>query len=261
MNAEKWIDEWKREEAAAQMTGWDFSHLAGRYEEGPLPWDYRAKVLDFLKPDSRILDLGTGGGEFLLSLGHPPALTSVTEGWGPNLRLCRQRLAPLGVAVADYDSDRGEPMPFEDETFDLVLDRHESYDLAEVRRVLKPGGFFLTQQVGGGNGLALARFLGLAADRPALPGVAFNLENEAPKFRAAGFRVMFRDQAYPEDRFLDVGALVWYLKIIPWEFPGFSVDRCRDRLLPLQERLERDGFIANREHRFLLIGKKTAPAG
>ena len=253
MNQARWIEEWKAEEAAAVMTGWDFSHLDGRYEEGPLPWSYREKVGDFLKPDSRILDMGTGGGEFLLSLRHPPELTSVTEGWAPNLALCRQRLEPLGITVRSYDSETGEPLPFADESFDLVLNRHESYDLKEVYRVLKPGGFFLTQQVGGTNGLALSRFLGLAEERCL---ETFNLENELPRFREAGFRIMFRSQAYPEDRFLDVGGLCWYLKIIPWEFPGFSVDRCLDKLLLLQERLERDGFIANREHRFILIGKK-----
>ena len=50
------------------MHGWDFSHIRGRVEEAPLPWDYKQKVLDFLKPQSVILDMGTGGGEFLLSL-------------------------------------------------------------------------------------------------------------------------------------------------------------------------------------------------
>ena len=253
MDREQLINAWKAEEAAAVMTGGDFSHLDGRYEEGVLPWDYREKVRDFLKPDSRILDMGTGGGEFLLSLRHPPELTSVTEGWAPNLELCRQRLEPLGITVKAYDSEKGEPLPFEDEAFDLVLNRHESYDLREVYRVLKPGGFFLTQQVGGSNGMVLSDFLGLSAQRPY--GV-FNLENEEPLFRQAGFRIMYRNQAYPEDRFLDVGALCWYCRIIPWEFPGFSVEGCLDRLLLLQERLERDGFIANREHRFILIGKK-----
>lgn len=32
---------WLAEEAAAQIHGWDFSHIAGRYEEGEdIPWDY-----------------------------------------------------------------------------------------------------------------------------------------------------------------------------------------------------------------------------
>ena len=64
---------WRAEEAIAQIHGWDFSHIEERYaEEDDLPWDYRAAILARLRPDMRILDLDTGGGEFLRSLGHPP---------------------------------------------------------------------------------------------------------------------------------------------------------------------------------------------
>ena len=40
-------------------------------------------------------------------------------------------------------------MPFADGRFEVVLNRHEAYDAAEVRRVLSHGDRFLTQQVDG----------------------------------------------------------------------------------------------------------------
>ena len=89
---------WKQEEGAAQIHGWDFSHIRGRYEEErDLPWDYGAIVRSHLRAEARVLDYDTGGGEFLLSLGHPYHLTWATEGYPPNVALCRQRLTPLGV--------------------------------------------------------------------------------------------------------------------------------------------------------------------
>jgi hypothetical protein len=45
-------------------------------------------------------------------------------------------------------------------------------------------------------------------------------------------------------------------KIIEWEFPGFSVDTCFDRLLELQETVERQGYITAVEHRYLLAARK-----
>jgi hypothetical protein len=39
-------------------------------------------------------------------------------------------------------------------------------------------------------------------------------------------------------RFTDVGAIVYYLKAIPWLVPGFSVQTHRDALFGLQTRLE-----------------------
>ena len=251
MDCEQLLSQW-REEAARGMSGWDFSHIQGRCTVEPLPWDYPQVVREFLRPGVRLLDMGTGGGELLLTLGHPYALTSVTEGWEPNLALCQKKLAPLGITVKYYDSEKGMPLPFPDDSFDLVIDRHESYDLSEVRRVLKKNGFFVTQQVGGENDLPLIRRL-----LPGYPGsfVGFNLENELPKFRAAGFRVLQSLQSYGEGRFLDVGVVVYQMSVCPWECPGFSVDRCQDALFQLQEQVEELGFVPTLEHRFLIVAK------
>jgi len=58
---------WLEEEQIAHIRGWDFSHIEGKYaEEGDLPWDYRAIILQRLMPDDRLLDIDTGGGVFLL---------------------------------------------------------------------------------------------------------------------------------------------------------------------------------------------------
>ena len=58
------IDVWKKEETAA-FEGWDFSHLKGRWENEQLPWDYKTIISKYLRPEMQLLDLGTGGGEFL----------------------------------------------------------------------------------------------------------------------------------------------------------------------------------------------------
>lgn len=251
MSREELLAQW-REEANRGMKGWDFSHIQDRYLVDPLPWNYVERVKEFLRPGVRLLDMGTGGGEVLLSLRHPYQLTSVTEGWEPNLELCRKKLSPLGITVKSYDSEKDPALPFGDDSFDLVIDRHESYDLAEVHRVLKNGGFFVTQQVGGENSLPLAKRL-----FPGFSGnfVGFNLENELPKFREAGFRIMVSNQAFLEGRFLDVGALCFQASVCPWEFPNFSVDRCQETLFQFQEQIENLGFLPNLEHRFFIIAK------
>lgn len=243
---------WKKEESLP-ITGWDFSHLCNRYVESPLPWCYEQEVRNFLRPGVRLLDMGTGGGEFLLGLGHPPALTSVTEGFPPNLALCKKRLAPMGITVKECTCEPGERLPFPDGCFDLVINRHESYDIGEIYRVLKENGFFVSQQVGGQNSCTLSRRL-LPSYVPARP--SFNLENQLELFQKGGFQIKSGDQWYPEGRFLDVGAICWFAKAIPWEFPGFSVEACLPKLLELEQECATRGFVPNREHRFFLIGKK-----
>ena len=66
---------WEAEEKTAHIEGWDFSHIDGRYSEGEgIPWDYEQIVRENLRDDMKLLDYDTGGGEFLLSLGHPRAM-------------------------------------------------------------------------------------------------------------------------------------------------------------------------------------------
>ena len=45
MNKNELKEEWLKEEKAAHICGWDFSHIYGRYtEEETLPWDFRAII-------------------------------------------------------------------------------------------------------------------------------------------------------------------------------------------------------------------------
>ena len=66
---------------------------------------------------------------------------------------------------------------------------------------------------------------------------------------------MRSDQAYVESRYLDVGAVVFQASVCPWEFPGFSVEACKDTLFQMEEQVERLGFVPNLEHRFLIVAK------
>ena len=44
-------------------------------------------------------------------------------------------------------------------------------------------------------------------------------------------------------RFYSVGALVYYLKAVPWTVEGFTVETHLPILLKLQDRLEREGML------------------
>lgn len=252
MSPEELRAEWKREEACARIQGWDFSHLDGRYEEEQaLPWDYAAIIRRHLGSGMKLLDYDTGGGEFLLSLQHPYENTAATEGYPPNVQLCMERLLPLGIDLREC-SDASH-IPFADASFDMVINRHGDFDPPEIRRLLRPGGLFITQQVGGDNDRDLVEAVlpGTPAPFPHL-----NLTEQQKAFEDAGFEILQAGEAYGPIRFYDVGALVWFARIIEWEFPGFSVDRCFDRLLQLQETVERGGVISGTTHRYLIVAGK-----
>ncbi len=129
------LDQWLQD-AATPFEGWDFSHLAGRFTEVEPPWDYLALARAAVGQASDILDVATGGGEIFATLAPFPGRASAVEGFVPNLPVARRRLEPLGVPV--FQGSTGSGMPFEDESFDLVLNRHGGFRAAEMWRILKP---------------------------------------------------------------------------------------------------------------------------
>ena len=245
------IQLWKEEENIAHIHGWDFSHVDGRCVEDPLPWDYRQTLREYLTPDMKLLDIDTGGGEVLLSLSHPYENTAATENYLPNVQLCKETLLPLGIDFRPADG-RGR-LPYPDDSFDMVINRHGDFNPGEIYRVLKPGGLFVTQQVGADNDRELVELLCPDVPRP-FPEQYLN--EVSKKFAAVGFTILQGQECFCPIRFYDVGALVWFARVLPWEFPGFSVDTHLENLQRAQQILEQTGCVAGNVHRFLLVAQK-----
>lgn len=244
---------WESEENVAHMKGWDFSHIESRYKsyEDELSWDYKKIVKSFLNPETKLLDMDTGGGEVLLSFNHPYNLTTITEGYAPNVKLCEETLGAKGIRVCevtDYSN-----MPFEDNEFDIIINRHGAYNVKELYRILKPSGVFITQQVGEDNDRELVNFL-LPESKKVYPGM--KLEIQKALFENTGFNILMSDEEYKPIEFYDVGALVWFARIIKWEFVGFSVEKCFEQLLEAQRIVDKDGCIKGTIHRYFIVAAK-----
>lgn len=243
------------EDAERAFAGWDFSYIAdtSRTMTEPLPWSYASLVLPHFRAARAMLDMGTGGGEFLSRLQPLPLATVATEGYAPNVEVARQRLAPLGVQVVAIDEETAHALPFADAAFNLVINRHEYYDPHEVQRILEPGGRFITQQVGGGEYPPIRTLLGNATPTEY---AHWTRDYAVQELHDAGLSVTASDEAFPVTRFYDVGALAYYLTAIPWEVPNFSSERHRDMLYAIHQRIQKDGFVAVQGHRFILQARK-----
>lgn len=59
-------------------------------------------------------------------------------------------------------------------------------------------------------------------------------------------------------QFLDIGAVVYFLRKVIWIVPDFTVQRYHERLRELHERIERDGrFVA---HSTRVLFEAVAPS-
>ena len=252
-DVETLIESWKKEESRP-FTGWDFSYLDGRMLEEQPPWSYLTLAGELMRQSTAVLDMGTGGGERLLRLrDHWPEKVVVTEDYPPNIALARERLGPLGVQVVVVALLRDGPMPFLDHEFDLVLNRHSGLNCDEVARILSPGGTFLTQQV---HGLWAQDLLAVFGARPQWPDET--PDYYLPRLERAGLRIERAEDWQGKLVFTDVGAIVYYLKAVPWNVPGFSVERHREHLLGLQRRLENGEVLTFEARKYIIEARKPA---
>ena len=233
-----------------KFSGWDFSYLDGKMEESPLPWNYRNIITEYMKTSSCMLDMGTGGGEFLDSLEELPKLIYATEGYAPNIPIAQNRLKHKNIEVKAIDETN--ILPFDNASFDVVINRHEEYIVDEVKRVLKENGYFVTQQVGGMNNIDINSTLG------AIPPHYYNwcLLKTIEDLTNAGFKIVISDETIGYSRFYDIGSIVYYLKCIPWQIDDFSVEKYFDRLYLLDEYIKEHKYKDFINHRFYVVAQR-----
>ena len=239
------------EEIKGKFTGWDFSSVydTGRIQNGLLSWSYGSEVILAMQGASSILDMGTGGGEFLslLKKYFPSSGVYATEGYKPNVSIAKRKLEPLGVQVYEIVDD--EQLPFADNSFDVIINRHESYSVQEISRVIKPNGIFISQQVGGWDCKEINEWFRTTIN----PNYKeWNLHSALKQFTSEDWEILERKEEFPIQRFYDLGAVIYYLKAIPWQVPDFSIEKYRDELYRLHQHIEKTGFFDVTQSRFFI---------
>ncbi|WP_417894912.1 class I SAM-dependent methyltransferase, partial [Bacillus pumilus] len=214
-------------QADEPFVGWDFSFISetGRMKSDMLSWSYGSIATSLVQNARTMLDMGTGGGEFLSKLRPFPSSVYATEGYMPNVPIAKERLTPLGVKVVQIDED--ETLPFEDGKFDLIINQHESFSSKEVRRIISKEGIFLTQQVGGLDCIEINENLGAPINEELID---WNLKLALKEIQENHFKILRSAEEFPILRFYDIGALVYYLKAIPWQVPDFEISNFKDEL-------------------------------
>jgi len=142
------MDENLKKQQELYDRGWRKELKVGKEERGNLQTnlEFLAQT-DLLRPEDRILEIGCGIGTVvneLSSKGHDIAGIDISD---EAIEYGRNKYGDIRLEV-----QAAETLPYEDESFEVVL----SFDLfehiaaidkhvSEVRRVLRPGGYYLFQ--------------------------------------------------------------------------------------------------------------------
>jgi SAM-dependent methyltransferase len=233
--------------AVRDRRGWDFSGMSELRQ--PVPWEYREVVQRYLRSSDAVLDVGTGGGERLRELAG-----AFGHGVGIDADPAMARFARENSAAANLSfrvsSHRLESVP---ETFDVIIDRHAPFDLSAVAAHLRPGGYFITQQVGERNMACVKAALG---QRPG------PLAMQRRAFAASELSLLALLEYDVEYVVRDIESLVFWLNALDLshaDVDGQSALASAETLNRiLAGNVDDRGFITN-EHRYLAVTQHAYP--
>ena len=245
------FDQLIQEAQTLSFSGWDFSVLGDRWKTSEPSWDYPHLARMHILGSHSMIDLDTGGGELFSSFAPFPPRTWATESYPPNIPVAKKRLEPLGIQVISDYLDEAIPLP--DSSLDLVLDRHGSYAEAELMRLLRPGGIFLTEQVGGQNCIQINQRL---QDKVEFQYAYWTKTHITDQLQAAGFELLNVQEEFPPGEFTDIAALVFYLRIIPWQVADFSLEKYLQKLYAIHQEMLTVGPLHVFDHRILVEARK-----
>ena len=225
--------------------GWDFSRM--NVLRQPAPWDYKGIVVRYLRPSDNVLDVGTGGGELFGQLA-----TSFGQGLGIDIDPQMIQLAQANSTASNLhfrvSSDRLEAVP---EAFDVIIDRHASFDLGAIAAHLKPVGYFVTQQVGERNMACVKAALGQAIGPPTI---------QREDFTGSGLRLLAFLEYDVEYVVRDIESLVFWLRGLDCAHADLdgaaALANAQALNRVLAGNVDERGFVTN-EHRYLAIAQSA----
>jgi SAM-dependent methyltransferase len=243
---------------AVPLEGFDFSWFEGRATEQRPSWGYVGLVSARIGSVDSVLDVETGGGEVfaeaLERAAARPAVVAASESWEPNVSVAQRRLAGYGARVVHTPDD--VLLPFPDGSFELVVSRHPvGPNWPEVARVLAAGGTYLSQQVGQHSNRELYECL--MGPQPDDDSRSVGRAREGAE--DAGLSVTRLEEESLDVVFLDVGAIVHFLRKVPWTVPDFTVPPYRNRLRRLHDEIGAKGHFVSHARRMLVEARKPPP--
>lgn len=136
----------KEKEYYEKIKKWDFNDFSIESEE-LTDWNLYEMLEKLANDDSRILDLGTGGGEKLLAF-YPKCLEIVGTDYSEKMiETAKKNLERSGRCDVKFRVMNNLEMDVLDDYFDIVVARHTITDPKQIYKCLKKGGYLLIQGV------------------------------------------------------------------------------------------------------------------
>ncbi|WP_152394884.1 class I SAM-dependent methyltransferase [Paenibacillus guangzhouensis] len=234
------------------LNGWDFSSMQ-MVSEGD-SCDLYLEVTKVCRKTDLLLDIGTGGGEALLSMADTVQLAIGIDCSSGMMETATRNLRRAGATnVCFYQMD-AERLVFPDGMFNIVSCRHSAFDTHEVARVLADDGYFFTQQVSEHDKWNVKQAFGRGQAWGIAQGTL--LRQSVQALEGAGMKDIQVYEYDTDEYYASVQDLLFLLMHTPI-IPNFGQDE-RDHALLKQfvEANQCDRGIRTNAARFMIVARK-----
>ncbi|MFX3634686.1 MAG: class I SAM-dependent methyltransferase [Candidatus Pristimantibacillus sp.] len=233
------------------LNGWDFSKVKVTAEG--VKWDYYNEVIQRCKQSDRILDIGTGGGETLISIAHIASLLVGIDLSSVMIEKANENLVSSNQSNLQFIQMDADHLEFPERYFNMVSCRHSPFNAVEVAKVLVKDGLFLTQQVSEFDKFNLTQAFGRGQHTDPDGALKNRYMNE---LNEAGFLDIQSFEYDAIEYYTTYEDLVFLLKHTPI-IPSFGQDHHDFEILQrfIMENETEKGIQTNSK-RFMLIAKK-----
>lgn len=233
------------------LNGWDFSKVKVAAEG--VQWEFYNEVTQRCKQPDQLLDIGTGGGETLLSIAHTVSHVVGIDLSSGMIQTANQHLESSNKTNVRFVQMDAEKLDFPQNFFNVVSCRHSPFHAKEVAKVLVPEGIFLTQQVSENDKLNMTQAFG-RGQHTNLDGTLKNRYIE--ELKVAGFTDIQSFEYDATEYFETYEDLVFLLKHTPI-IPNFG--KYNNDFEILQQFIadnQTEKGIKTNSKRFMIISKK-----
>lgn len=236
-----------------KVNGWDFSHVKC-VSEG-VKWDFLNEVTKICTKSDLLLDIGTGGGEALLSIAESLLLLVGIDLSSGMIETAARKAMKSGVPNVRFLQMDAMKLNFPGNFFNVVTCRHSDFCAQEIAKVLVNGGVFLTQQVSEIDKLNIKEAFGRGQ---ALGAESGTLKNRyMAELSEAGFTDIQLSEYNATEYYQTAEDLIFLLKHTP-TIPDFGQNELDYHILHkfIQNHQTEKGIRTNAE-RFMITARFT----
>lgn len=200
----------------------------------------------YVQPEHHLAILSVDHGEFACHFSPLPAVTYDVEPYS-DIEKIKERIGDLPIKPTTLT--QAQQMPFKDDRMDIVMNQLCNYDKTEIKRVLKPGGYFILHQNGTGNYKEIIDMY-----VPFRMKGAWVLDSCVPTLESVGFSIVEEIQDHNYIQFSSLEGMYSYFKKFAPDF--CNVVKYKAFYMAVLKKIQEEGSYKLSTYDFLVVAKK-----